>query len=250
VDLDDPWGRRLSERAAIPTTGYGIDADAPLRARDVSVTREGVAFAVGDIAFRSSLRGRFNVSNCLAAIGLSRLVGIDDDAITRGIAALEEVPGRMEPVDAGQNFLVVVDYAHTPDSILSVLQAARPLTSGRLIVVFGCGGDRDRAKRPLMGAAATRTADLTVLTSDNPRSEDPLAIIADIEPGAEEGGGDFVVEPDRRAAIRSAVRAATSGDTVVIAGKGHESYQETGGLRIPFDDREVAREEILARERT
>jgi UDP-N-acetylmuramoyl-L-alanyl-D-glutamate--2,6-diaminopimelate ligase len=250
VDLDDLWGHRLGERAAIPTTGYAIDADAPLRARDVSVSREGVAFTVDDIAFRSSLRGRFNVSNCLAAIGLSRLVGIDDDAITRGIAALEEVPGRMQPLDAGQNFLVVVDYAHTPDSILSVLQAARPLTSGRLIVVFGCGGDRDRAKRPLMGAAATRTADLTVITSDNPRSEDPLAIIADIEPGAAEGGGAFVVEPDRRAAIRSAIRAATSGDTVVIAGKGHESYQETGGLRIPFDDREVAREEILARERT
>ncbi len=162
------------------------------------------------------------------------------------MAAVPRVPGRVEPVDAGQNFLVVVDYAHTPDSILSVLQAARPLTAGRLIVVFGCGGDRDRAKRPLMGAAATANADLTVITSDNPRSEDPLAIIAAIEAGAREGGGAFVVEPDRTAAIALAVGEAAGGDTVVIAGKGHEPYQEFADRTVPFDDREVARAAILA----
>jgi UDP-N-acetylmuramoyl-L-alanyl-D-glutamate--2,6-diaminopimelate ligase len=250
VNLDDPWGRRVAADATVPTTGYAIDADAPIRAQDVSVTRTGVAFRVGELEIRSALRGRFNVSNCLAAIGLAREVGIGDGAIARGIQSLEEVPGRLQPVEAGQNFLVMVDYAHTPDSILSVLQAARPLTSGRLIVVFGCGGDRDRAKRPQMGGAATGNADLTFITSDNPRSEDPLAIIAEIEPGAADGGGPYVIEPDRRTAIRLAIEAAASGDTVVIAGKGHEPYQETAGRRIPFDDREVAREEILAREQT
>jgi len=157
------------------------------------------------------------------------------------------VPGRMEPVEAGQEFLVVVDYAHTPDSIRSVLRASRPLTSGRLILVFGCGGDRDRAKRSPMGAAATTNADLTVLTTDNPRSEDASAIISEIEPGAKEGGGAFVIEPDRRAAIRLALREAVAGDVVVIAGKGHERVQELRDGAIPFDDRVVAREELEAR---
>jgi UDP-N-acetylmuramoyl-L-alanyl-D-glutamate--2,6-diaminopimelate ligase len=140
----------------------------------------------------------------------------------------------------------VVDYAHTPDSIRSVLRASRPLTSGRLILVFGCGGDRDRAKRSAMGAAATANADLTVVTTDNPRSEDPLAIIAEIEPGAKEGGGAFVIEPDRRAAIRLALHEAEAGDVVVVAGKGHEPIQEFRDQIIAFDDRVVAREELEA----
>jgi UDP-N-acetylmuramoyl-L-alanyl-D-glutamate--2,6-diaminopimelate ligase len=140
----------------------------------------------------------------------------------------------------------MVDYAHTPDSIDNVLRAARPLASGRLIVVFGCGGDRDRGKRPLMGRAATSNADLTIVTSDNPRSEDPLAIIDEIVPGAKEGGGEYIVEPDRRLAIRLALGEASSGDVVVIAGKGHEPYQELAGRTIAFDDREVAAEELRA----
>jgi UDP-N-acetylmuramoyl-L-alanyl-D-glutamate--2,6-diaminopimelate ligase len=141
-----------------------------------------------------------------------------------------------------------VDYAHTPDSILGVLQATRPLATGRLIVVFGCGGDRDRAKRPLMGKAATSTADLTIITADNPRSEDPAEIIAAIEPGAVEGGGDYVIEADRRAAIARALGEAAPGDVVVIAGKGHEPSQEIAGRTIEFDDRAVAREELRALE--
>jgi UDP-N-acetylmuramoyl-L-alanyl-D-glutamate--2,6-diaminopimelate ligase len=142
----------------------------------------------------------------------------------------------------------MVDYAHTPDSILGVLRACRPLTTGRVIVVFGCGGDRDRAKRPAMGAAATANADLTIVTTDNPRSEDALAIIAEIEPGARAGGGTYVVEPDRREAIRRAVAEARAGDVVVIAGKGHETTQELAdGEAVPFDDREVAREALTAR---
>ena len=246
VNADDPWGRRLLEAPSIPTRSYAMDARADLCAEDVAVDVGGIAFRVGESSVRSLLRGRFNIANCLCAIGVAETLGVDRETAARGVAAVPRVPGRVEPVDAGQNFLVVVDYAHTPDSILSVLQAARPLTAGRLIVVFGCGGDRDHAKRPLMGAAATANADLTVITSDNPRSEDPLAIIAAIEAGARDGGGAFVVEPDRTAAIALAVGEATGGDTVVIAGKGHEPYQEFADRTVPFDDREVARAAILA----
>jgi UDP-N-acetylmuramoyl-L-alanyl-D-glutamate--2,6-diaminopimelate ligase len=246
VNSDDPFGRRLLHDIGIPATTFGTGAGAGLRTRDVLVTRDGIACTMDEVAIRSRLRGAFNVENVLAAAAAARALDIDDDAIRRGIAALREVPGRMEPIEEGQDFLVVVDYAHTPDSIRSVLRASRPLTSGRLILVFGCGGDRDRAKRSPMGAAATANADLTVVTTDNPRSEDPLSIISEIEPGAKEGGGAFVVEPDRRAAIRMALRDAGAGDVVVIAGKGHEQSQELRDATIPFDDRVVAREELRA----
>jgi UDP-N-acetylmuramoyl-L-alanyl-D-glutamate--2,6-diaminopimelate ligase len=152
---------------------------------------------------------------------------------------VQGVPGRLEAIEEGQGFLVVVDYAHTPDSLENVLTAVRPLGS-RVIVTFGCGGDRDRAKRPMMGEVATRLADLTVITSDNPRSEDPVAIIAEIEPGARAGGGRYTVEPDRTVAIRLALAEARPGDVVVIAGKGHETGQEFADHTIPFDDRVVA----------
>jgi len=218
-----------------------VKAGSDLRATDVHVSRSGLEFRADGLRIRSRLRGEFNVSNCLASIALARAAGLDDAATVAGIADVREVPGRVEPIDEGQEFLVVVDYAHTPDSILGVLQATRPLTSGRLIVVFGCGGDRDRAKRPLMGRAATSAADLTVVTSDNPRSEDPVAIIAEIERGAAEGGGDYMIEPDRRVAIDLAVATARPGDAVVIAGKGHERYQELADRTIEFDDREEAR---------
>ncbi len=246
VNLDAPQGRRLL-RDDLPTTTYAIDADADVRASRVETTREGLSFRVGDMLVRSSLRGLFNVENCLATLATARVLGIPDQVAVRGIADVAGVPGRVEAVEAGQDFLVMVDYAHTLDSLENVLRAARPLTDGRLVAVFGCGGDRDRAKRPLMGRAATSLADLTVVTSDNPRSEDPLAILAEIEPGAREGGGAFVIEPDRRAAIRLAVAEAGPGDVVVIAGKGHETYQELADRTIAFDDREVAAEEIRAR---
>ncbi len=247
VNADDPWARRLLAAPTVPTTTYGVEREADVRATGVASTVEGVSFTVDGVGFRSRLRGGFNVSNCLAAIAVAKQLGIGPDVAAEGLAAVPGVPGRVEPVDAGQDFLVVVDYAHTPDSIRSVLQAARPLASGRLIVVFGCGGDRDRAKRPLMGAAASAAADLTVITSDNPRSEDPLAIIADVEGGARDGGGDYVVEPDRRAAIGLAIDGARAGDVVVIAGKGHEPYQELAGGTVPFDDREVARDALERR---
>jgi UDP-N-acetylmuramoyl-L-alanyl-D-glutamate--2,6-diaminopimelate ligase len=247
VNVGDAFGRRLLE-ATIPITTYAIDGDADVQARQVVSTIEGIVFVADGLELRSELRGGFNVENVLAATTAARLLGIDDEAIADGIKAVHQVPGRMEAVDAGQDFLVVVDYAHTPDSIRSVLRASRPLTAGRLILVFGCGGDRDRAKRPPMGAAATENADLTVITTDNPRSEDPMAILSEIETGAKNGGGDFVIEPDRRTAIRLALHEAASGDMVVIAGKGHESYQELRDRIIAFDDRIVAREELVTME--
>lgn len=247
INVDDPYGRRLVAEQTIPLSSFAVERDADLRATDVSVDAGGLSFEVGGAPVHSRLRGRFNVANCLGALAAARALGIQDAVAVRGIEAVRGIPGRMEPVEAGQNFLVMVDYAHTPDSILSVLKAARPLTSGRLIVVFGCGGDRDHAKRSLMGAAATANADLSILTSDNPRSEDPLAIIREIEPGAREGGGAFLIEPDRRAAIERAVSDAGAGDVVIIAGKGHEPYQELAETTVDFDDRDVARAVLAAR---
>ncbi len=246
VNHDSPEGRSLL-RADLPAITYGLEAGADLRATDVSIAAGGLSFRADGLEVRSRLRGAFNVHNCLAALAASRQVGIDDGTTLPGIAALAGVPGRMEPVEAGQPFEVLVDYAHTPDSLESVLRAARPLAEGnRVVAVFGCGGDRDRGKRPLMGETATRLADLTVITSDNPRSEDPEALITEILPGAERGGGPYEVEPDRRAAIRMALRSAGAGDIVVIAGKGHETGQEFADRTIPFDDRIVAREELGA----
>jgi UDP-N-acetylmuramoyl-L-alanyl-D-glutamate--2,6-diaminopimelate ligase len=243
VNLDDPAGRRLLG-LGLPTITFGIDDEtAEVRATDVRATHEGIAFRVDGVEIRSPLRGRFNVENCLAALATARALGISDEVAVRGLEAVRGVPGRVEALDAGQDFLVMIDYAHTPDSLENVLRTARSLTPSRVIVVFGCGGDRDRAKRPLMGGVATTNADLTIITSDNPRNEDPDAIISEIRAGAT-GGGRYVIEPERRAAIRTAVTEARTGDVVVIAGKGHETYQELVDRTIAFDDRTVALEEI------
>jgi UDP-N-acetylmuramoyl-L-alanyl-D-glutamate--2,6-diaminopimelate ligase len=248
VDVDTEEGRRLAARSTVPTLTFGVRAvDADVVATDVTIEARGIAFRAGGLSIHSPLRGPYNVSNCLAACTAARRMGVGDDAIAEGIARLAGVPGRLEPVDAGQPFTVLVDYAHTPDSLENVLRATRELAGdGRLIVVFGCGGDRDRGKRPLMGEAATRLADRTIVTSDNPRSEDPLAIVAEIEPGAVRGGGAYTIEPDRRAAIAAAVAEASPGDVVVIAGKGHETGQQFADHTVPFDDREVSREELVA----
>jgi UDP-N-acetylmuramoyl-L-alanyl-D-glutamate--2,6-diaminopimelate ligase len=244
VNRDSEEGRRLAGR--IPTLTFGTRAGADVRATEVEATTRGIDFRIGGVKIHSSLRGLFNVENCLAAFATARALGIEDRVAAEAIASVEGVPGRVEAVEAGQDFLVLVDYAHTPDGVENVLRAARRLSSGRLVVVLGCGGDRDRAKRPLMGRAATANADLAVITSDNPRSEDPSTIIAEMGPGAKAGGGAYLIEPDRRSAIRIAVRAAGPGDVVVIAGKGHEAYQEFADRTIPFDDRAVAAEELRA----
>jgi UDP-N-acetylmuramoyl-L-alanyl-D-glutamate--2,6-diaminopimelate ligase len=246
VNHDSAEGRRLAA-APIPVLTYGLDPGADVRGGEVHVGPEGIRFRVGETEIRSRLLGAANVSNCLAVLAAARQVGIADDLAVRGIAALPAVPGRMEAVDAGQPFRVVVDYAHKPGSLENALRSARSLAGEhRVISVIGCGGDRDRGKRAVMGEVSTRLAEVTVLTSDNPRSEEPMAIIGEMEPGAEAGGGSYHVEGDRRAAIRLAMKEARPGDVVVIAGKGDETGQEYADRTIPFDDRVVAREELDA----
>jgi UDP-N-acetylmuramoyl-L-alanyl-D-glutamate--2,6-diaminopimelate ligase len=196
------------------------------------------------VELSSPLRGRFNVYNLLGAFAAARALGVPADTIAAAIATAGQVPGRFEPVEEGQDFAVLVDYAHTPDSLENVLRAARSLTEGRVHVVFGCGGDRDRGKRPLMGEIARRLADRVIVTSDNPRSEDPEAIIEQILAGA---GPTVPHNADRQAAIAEAIAGAEPQDVVLIAGKGHEQGQEfEGGRKIPFDDRAVAREVLRA----
>jgi UDP-N-acetylmuramoyl-L-alanyl-D-glutamate--2,6-diaminopimelate ligase len=249
VNVDDPYGARLaSELDHAQLVTVGIDAaGADLRATDVRSEMSGSAFRAGDLELRSPLPGRFNVSNVLGAVAMVRALGVGDDTIAAALPEAGRVPGRFEPVDEGQDFAVLVDYAHTPDSLENVLQAARPLTRGRLLCVFGCGGDRDRGKRPLMGAIAARLADHTIVTSDNPRTEEPGAIVAEILAGIEQRDATETIV-DRHEAIERAVGMAAAGDVVVIAGKGHEQGQEfEGGRKIDFDDVTVAREALRAR---
>jgi UDP-N-acetylmuramoyl-L-alanyl-D-glutamate--2,6-diaminopimelate ligase len=259
VNIDDPYGRVLAaEFDCLTFSPHGAKAD--YRAIDVSFDAAGASFTAEtpseSVAVAMPLPGLFNVENALAALAAAGALDVEPTAAAEALARAPRVPGRFEPVDEGQRFTVLVDYAHTPEALENVLRAARPLTEGRLISVFGAGGDRDRDKRPRMGWIAAEHSDLAIVTSDNPRSEQPDAIIAEIVagmPGAAEqprtlGGaaaGVVSVEADRRAAIAMALREAGEGDTVVIAGKGHEQGQEFGeGRKIPFDDREVARDEL------
>jgi UDP-N-acetylmuramoyl-L-alanyl-D-glutamate--2,6-diaminopimelate ligase len=247
ANVDDPYGERLAaEFDAITFSAGGKEAD--FSAEDVHVDAAEARFAVispaGRTEVRTALPGEFNVSNGLAAFASAVALGVAPDAAADGLAGAKRVPGRFEAIDEGQQFAVLVDYAHTPDSLENVLRAARRITAGRLIVVFGAGGDRDRDKRPKMGRAGAELSDLAVVTSDNPRSEAPEAIIAEILGGIDDRG-EVEVEPDRRAAIVLALASAQPGDTVVIAGKGHEQGQEfENGRKVPFDDRDVARGEL------
>jgi UDP-N-acetylmuramoyl-L-alanyl-D-glutamate--2,6-diaminopimelate ligase len=260
VNVDDPYGRRLAEEFDCLTFS-AESASADFRATDVSFDAAGAHFTVlmgrkaailaafrpinTEVRVGTGMPGHFNVANALGAFAAATALGVAPEDAARGLGAAARVPGRFEPIDEGQGFAVLVDYAHTPDSIENVLRAARRLTEGRLISVFGAGGDRDRAKRPLMGRAGGVLSDLVVVTSDNPRSEDPEAIVAEVAAGAREGEAELIVEVDRHAAIALALGRAKPGDTVMIAGKGHEQGQEfEGGRKIPFDDREVAREEL------
>jgi UDP-N-acetylmuramoyl-L-alanyl-D-glutamate--2,6-diaminopimelate ligase len=251
VNVDDPYGRRLAAELPHAVT-YAISAEADWRVTDLRTSVGGSDFVLwtpdGEAAVSLPLPGRFNVSNAMAALAVARALGVGLDDAVRGLAGAGRVPGRFEPVEAGQDFAVLVDYAHTPDSLENVLDAARGIAEGRVILVFGAGGDRDRAKRPLMGAIAARAADVAIATSDNPRSEDPEAILDELLAGA--GAGALEREVDRRAAIARALQLARPGDVVLIAGKGHEQGQEfAGGRKEPFDDAQVAREalEALAR---
>jgi UDP-N-acetylmuramoyl-L-alanyl-D-glutamate--2,6-diaminopimelate ligase len=248
VNVDDPYGARLAGVLGDPVTFALDDSAATYRATNVETGLAGSRFTVdgphGRIELASPLRGRFNVYNVLGALAAVTALGVPIQTAGEAIATAGQVPGRFETVDEGQRFAVVVDYAHTPDSLENVLKAARNLTQGRLLVVFGAGGDRDRAKRPLMGEIAERLADRVVVTSDNPRSEDPDAIINEIMAGID-ARQHVEHDADRRRAIASAIASASPGDVVVIAGKGHEQGQEfEGGRKIPFDDVTVAREAL------
>jgi UDP-N-acetylmuramoyl-L-alanyl-D-glutamate--2,6-diaminopimelate ligase len=245
INLDDDYGARLAAELERPVT-FALDVDADYRASDVETGLDGSRFMVhgpdGLTALASPLRGRFNVYNVLGAFAAARTLGVPPDRAAAAIETAGQVPGRFETIDEGQAFAVIVDYAHTPDSLENVLRAARALTTGRLHVVFGAGGDRDTGKRPLMGEIASRLADHVVVTSDNPRSESPEAIIDQIVAGA---GGEVDHSVDRREAIASAITGAEEGDVVVIAGKGHEQGQEfERGRKVPFDDVTVAREAL------
>jgi UDP-N-acetylmuramoyl-L-alanyl-D-glutamate--2,6-diaminopimelate ligase len=244
VNIGDAHGRRLADELraqGAPLVTFGFADDAEIRAEGLDLAAPVTTLNAGGIELRTRLRGRFNVENVLATVAVARLLDIAHSAVATGVESVTGVPGRFETVDEGQPFTVVVDYAHKPGALESVLETARGLTAGRVICVFGCGGDRDRGKRPQMGRIATELADVAIVTSDNPRSEDPQAIIEEVLAGTV---GDPEVEPDRRAAIERAIELAEPGDVVVIAGKGHEFGQEMAGRVTPFDDRDVARDAL------
>jgi UDP-N-acetylmuramoyl-L-alanyl-D-glutamate--2,6-diaminopimelate ligase len=244
VNADDPAAEALLRGSTDHVTRYGRAEGADVRLRSARSEPEGVVLSIrhpgGDTEIRSTLLGDFQVDNLLASFAAGCALGLDPATVARGLERLRGVPGRMERVDRGQPFPVLVDYAHTPDALRRACASLRSCTRGRLLLVFGCGGERDRGKRPAMGAIAARGADRVVLTDDNPRGEPPEAIRADVRAGIEEAGGSWIEIGDREAAIRAALSEARPGDTVLIAGKGHETGQIRGGRVLPFDDREVA----------
>jgi UDP-N-acetylmuramoyl-L-alanyl-D-glutamate--2,6-diaminopimelate ligase len=249
LNFDDPSSKYFAEATTGTVLTYGTGEGAGVRGAELSLDPEGAAFRLSykgaSFPVRVNMPGAFNVHNALAAAAASFALGCDAEAIASGIESVKRVPGRMERIECGQDFRVIVDYAHTPDALSNVLAALRSITPGKLICVFGCGGDRDRGKRPVMGATVARASDFVVVTSDNPRSEDPLEIMAQIVEGIRaEGFDNFETVSDRAEAIEAGLRMAAGGDTVLIAGKGHEDYQILGNRRIHFDDREVARDAL------
>jgi UDP-N-acetylmuramoyl-L-alanyl-D-glutamate--2,6-diaminopimelate ligase len=251
VNIDDPYGRRLLEELPLKTISFGCDAAAIVRAADFSFGRDGLRLTVeypgGRLELRSPLLGRHNLYNILAALSAGLALGLSLSDISAGIARLSAIPGRLEKVDNDEGLLVFADYAHTDSALRSLLETARGLNPNRIILVFGAGGDRDRSKRERMGAVAAELADWTFLTSDNPRSENPADILADIEKGFHQRGGkNFTSLADRREAIARALAFARKGDIVLVAGKGHERIQVIKDVRLPFSDAEVIRE-VLAR---
>ncbi|MDI6892129.1 MAG: UDP-N-acetylmuramoyl-L-alanyl-D-glutamate--2,6-diaminopimelate ligase [Actinomycetota bacterium] len=246
INVDDPYGRKIARVSKVKTILYGLDKSADVVASRVDLTEKGTNFKVststGDLSISLLLRGAFNVYNSLAAIGTSLALGVPLEAIKCGLERVVSIPGRFEMVDCGQSFMVVVDYAHTPDSLEKVLTATRAITRGGVITVFGCGGDRDKTKRPLMGKVSADLSDYIIITSDNPRSEEPEDIISQIEVGVREVASPTRYEKivDRREAISKAISMARAGDLVLIAGKGHETGQIFKDRVVPFDDRVVA----------
>ncbi|HSC46013.1 MAG TPA: UDP-N-acetylmuramoyl-L-alanyl-D-glutamate--2,6-diaminopimelate ligase, partial [Candidatus Acidoferrum sp.] len=251
LNADDPYSKRLAGLAKQSVT-FGLENNAEITAKKFQLAFSGLTFTAqtpkGKLQVQSPLVGRINVYNILAAIGAAQALGIANDVIETGILDLKNVPGRFQSVDMGQPFLVIVDFAHTDDALENLIKTARELNPrGRVITLFGCGGGKDRTKRPVMGEASGRLSDLTVLTNDNPRQEDPLKIISDIVVGLQKSNGKYLIEPDREKAIGMAFDEARAGDLVLLAGKGHEDYQVLADRTLPWDDRRVAQQELRKR---
>jgi UDP-N-acetylmuramoyl-L-alanyl-D-glutamate--2,6-diaminopimelate ligase len=251
LNADDEFGKRLAGLAK-KTVTYGLESDADITTKKFQLTFDGLTFSAqtpnGKVEVVSRLVGRINVYNLLAAIGAAQALGLSNEVIENGIRNLESVSGRFQRIDLGQPFLVIVDYAHTDDALENLIRTARELNpKGRVITLFGCGGQKDRTKRPVMGEVTGRLSDLTILSSDNPRSEDPLKIISDIIVGLQRTAGKYLIEPDREKAIGMAMDEARSGDIVLLAGKGHENYQILADRTFEFDDREMARRALRER---
>ena len=251
INKDDEYGKRLVGLTK-KTVTFGLASDAEITTKKFQLTFDGLAFSAhtlnGRVQVMSPLVGRINVYNILAAIGAAQALGLSNDVIEAGIRNLESVAGRFQRIDLGQPFFVVVDYAHTDDALENLVQTARELNpKGRIITLFGCGGLKDRTKRPVMGEVTGRLSDLTILSSDNPRTEDPLKIISDIIVGLQKTAGKYLIEPDREKAIGVAMDEAREGDIVLLAGKGHENYQILADRTLEFDDREIARKALRAR---
>ena len=250
INTDDVKGKELAARLAPPVLTTGLDSDADITCRDITDNISGIAatLVVGDTSVKigSPLTGRFNIENILSAAGAARAAGISPDAIKKGIEACTAIPGRLERIDNTQDRFVFVDYAHTPDALASILEILSNRAENRLITVFGCGGDRDPSKRPLMAKAASKQSDIVIVTSDNPRSEDPEKIIDEILPGIDNSieKENVIVEPDRAKALDLAVRISKEKDTIVAAGKGHETYQIIKSGRIDFDDRRILQQAL------
>jgi UDP-N-acetylmuramoyl-L-alanyl-D-glutamate--2,6-diaminopimelate ligase len=251
INIDDAYGKKLLGLAK-KTVTYGLESGADITTKKFQLTFNGLAFTAqtpnGKIQITSSLVGRINVYNILAAIGAAQALGLSNEVIEAGIRNLESVSGRFQRIDQGQPYLVIVDYAHTDDALESLIRTARELNpKGRIITLFGCGGSKDRTKRPVMGEVTGRLSDLTILSNDNPRQEDPLKIISDIIVGVQKTSGKYVIEPDREKAIGLAMDEARAGDIVLLAGKGHENYQILADRTLEFDDREMARRALIQR---
>ena len=247
LSLDDPWATRLVNELKMPKISYAICTNADLFARDIQIEEGGVSFKISlwnekYYPVQLQLMGMFNIYNALAAAGIGLILGMEPELICAALESVNSVPGRAEVLDTNTEYKVVLDYSHSPDALENILLAIREFIKGRLIVVFGCGGDRDQGKRPIMGAIAGKMADLSILTSDNPRAEDPLDILGAIEEGIKPTGGLYEVIENRREAIKHALSIAGAGDIVLLAGKGHETYQEIHGVKRPFDEKVIVNE--------
>lgn len=246
INADDPYGSAMASRAQCDTVTYGINSGCSLKAEDVVLSENGVSFTVAKTKFNLAIPGDFSVYNALCAIGIASSLGVPMDRISEALSSACGVKGRAEVVKTDTDYTVMIDYAHTPDGIENILKTVRGFAKGRVVIVFGCGGDRDNTKRPIMGEISGRLADFCIVTSDNPRSEDPMKIIGMIEPGVKATGTPYIVIENRRDAIKYALDNAQKDDVIVLAGKGHETYQILADGTIHFDEREVVRE-ILGR---